>query len=108
MSTIQHHAIVVTSWQVEAIVKAQSIAYGVFPWVSEVSPDKTNGYRSFFIPPDGSKESWGESNEGDERREKFYAAIRASFGDKRSLWVDVIELTYGELMYGAIKIHTGG
>jgi hypothetical protein len=27
-----------------------------------------NGYKTFFIPPDGSKEGWGPSNDGDEER----------------------------------------
>jgi hypothetical protein len=30
-----------------------------------------NGFYSFFIPPDGSKDLWPESDHGDGRREKF-------------------------------------
>ena len=54
-----------TSWDKKYLIKARTAAEGIFPWVSEISPTAINGYVSFFIPPDGSKEGWKESTEGD-------------------------------------------
>ena len=36
-----------------------------------------NSYVSFFVAPDGSKEAWAESNEGDANRERFIAYLES-------------------------------
>ena len=90
MGYMRHHAIVVTSWQDEAIEHAHRLASEVFSWVSPISPSATNGNRSFFVPPDGSKEGWEESHLGDNRRGKFIKALRNLPGQRRRCeWVEV-------------------
>jgi hypothetical protein len=57
-----------------------------------VVESKINGYLSFFIAPDGSKAGWGDSNEGDERRDKFISWCdeqRYSDGSTSLQWVEV-------------------
>lgn len=79
MGYMRRHAIVVTGDALEEskdILAAHSKATEIFPWVSPVSPPATNGERSFFVPPDGSKEGWEESRKGDERRAKFLRWLR--------------------------------
>jgi hypothetical protein len=51
-----------------------------------------NDSRAFFVPPDGSKEGWSESDEGDGRRDQFIAWLhkhRYSDGSGPLKWVEV-------------------
>lgn len=89
MGYMRHHAIVVSSEDEEALQKAHDLATQIFRWVSPISPPVTNNNRAFFIPPDGSKEGWQESDDGDARREKFTQGLAASF-------VDWVEVQYGD------------
>ena len=68
---MRHHAIVVTSWNTPLIEEAHAIAGKIFPWVSEISPEMTNGYRSFFIPPDRGESGWDRAEAADEERADF-------------------------------------
>lgn len=98
MGTIHHHAIVVTGYD-DHIDRAHRAAKDIFPFVSEVSAPATNCYQSFFIPPDGSKEGWGESEEGDIRRSQFITKLR----EMHDCYVDYIEVEYGELGNGVCR-----
>ena len=49
-----------------------------------------NSYKTIIIGPDGSKEGWPKSDEGDHRREEFL-----EWFVKWSKWCDVIEVCYG-------------
>lgn len=73
MGYMCHHAIVVTSWKKEAVEAAHAKAVELFGQfgsiVSNICEATTNGYYSFLIAPDGSKEGWDTSNAGDEARE---------------------------------------
>jgi len=71
MGVMCHHTIVVTGASAEDVAKAHHKATGLFSWVSPISPPFTNGYATFVVPPDGSKEGWSTSNEGDRRRAEF-------------------------------------
>lgn len=76
MSWIRHHGIIVTDDDAEQLKAVHAFAVSIFPVVSPILSADFNGYASFFIPPDGSKEGWGGSNEGDARRERFIAWLR--------------------------------
>jgi hypothetical protein len=71
MGYMSHHAIVVTTWDEALIKEAHAEASELFPWVSPISPVAINGYRSFFVPPDGSKEGWPYSNMANGLRDRF-------------------------------------
>lgn len=88
MSYMQHHAIIVTGYD-ERIEEVHAIANGIFDWVSPISPNVINGYRSFFVPPDGSKEGWAGSQEGDYRRDKFILQLDEKY------WLQWVEIRYG-------------
>jgi hypothetical protein len=96
MGYMRHHAIVVTSWSEAAIRQAHATASRIFPWVSPLSPEVVNGYRSFFVPPDGSKEGWDESDAGDRRRAEFKAWIREQDFDDGSNYLAWFEVGFGE------------
>lgn len=99
MGTMQHHAIVVASCFPEDLVGAHDKASSIFPWVSPISPEVVNGYRSFFIPPDGSKEWWKASGEGDIRRLHFIDWLTNRVYDDGSGPLDWVEISFGELGY---------
>lgn len=71
MGYIRHDAILVTSVFDEHIAKAHESAKRIFTTVSDLLPSSMNGYRSFLVPPDGSKEGWPDSDAGDNRRADF-------------------------------------
>jgi hypothetical protein len=83
MGYMRHHAIIVSgegameprkSW----LEQAHARACELFPWVSPISPPTDpNAYSSFFIPPDGSKEGWEESDRGDMARAAFLEYLKA-------------------------------
>jgi len=92
MGYIKNNAIVVTGTYDDYIERAHIKASEIFEWVSQISPVGVNGSRSFFIPPDGSKEGWSESHMGDVNRCNFIEWLRSiEYDDGSSVlkWVDV-------------------
>lgn len=101
---MRHHAIVVTGYGPN-VVKAREVAYdiscdieqGRIPpgvpilHVTAVTPEGLNGYRSFLIAPDGSKEFWSESDDGDEWCDRFVQYL-----SDRSLDVSWVEVQFGD------------
>lgn len=90
MGYLRRHAIVVVGSDYKEaldIKEAHAKATEIFPWVSPISPAHVNGEMSFFIPPDGSKEGWAESREGDKRRDTFVEWLKAS--GRTDCWVEV-------------------
>ena len=99
MGDIHHHAIVVTGWNPARVKQAHAQASKIFEWVSPISPEVVNGYSSFFIPPDGSKEGWGPSNKGESLRDGFINWLNKSLtyddGESKVEWVEVGYGDYG-------------
>lgn len=97
MGYIRHHAIVVTANDYnDDIEQAHEKAKEIFgELVSEIITSKINGYQSFFIAPDGSKEFWTLSDEHDEKRSEFIKYLKSkAYVDGSS------NLRYAELYYG--------
>ena len=102
MGYMRHHAIIVTSWESSHIREAHAEAVRVFspppidgfsmhPMVGELVASPVNSYESFVIYPDGSKEGWMPSDEGNKRRAEFLKWMRAG-----SLYLDWVEVQYGD------------
>src|SRR6266404_5014428 len=89
MGYIINHTIICEGIPPLGLRSAWKKAKSIFPYVSPISRASTNGSTSFFIPPDGSKEGWPESKQGDKRREKFKEFLRG----KRC--VDWVEVSFG-------------
>lgn len=82
MGSMEHHAILLTSWHdehiktarakaveiLESCFKADPVAKDGGQLVSPVVSGLVNSQYSFFIAPDGSKEGWETSNIGDQAR----------------------------------------
>ena len=106
MGYIRHHAIVVTSWDKKLVEKARRKAMRIFnvksPYgnipklVSTIITSPVNGYYSIFIAPDGSKEGWEESDNGDVNRDNFINWINEQAYEEDNS----NSLSYAELFYG--------
>jgi hypothetical protein len=72
MGLIRHHAIIVTGHERPKVDDARIEAFKRFGRiVSGVVESIANGYYTFFVGPDGSKEGWRTSNDYDEKRADF-------------------------------------
>lgn len=90
MGYMKHDAIVVTSWNGEAIFEAAAKARGIGLQVVGPSDKVANGYRSFLVCPDGSKEGWEESCRFDLKRAEYIEylnKIRYEDGSSCLHWV---------------------
>ena len=105
MGYIKHHTIVVTGWQDEKVKEAHSKAKELFDkhfeeepihdggsrLVSDIIDGMTNGQLSFFIAPDGSKEGWETSNNGNSARKEFLDWMNKSSDN----YCDYVEVVFG-------------
>ncbi len=101
MGVMHHHAIVVTSFSVAAVEEAHVKAAEIWPGVSPISPEAINGYTSFFVPPDGSKEGWEPSDRGNDQRQEFIEWMNAQAHEDGSNFLTWVEVGFGELGYKA-------
>lgn len=90
MGYIRHHAIILTHYDRAEIDDARRFAELCNLNPTPVSESPYNGYLTFFIPPDGSKEGWSQSNDGNEERKRLKQFIR-----KRHQYMDWTEISYG-------------
>jgi hypothetical protein len=95
MGYVIHQAIVVTSWEKELREKARAKAVELGMCVSDMTKEVTNGYASFMVAPDGSKEGWSESDEGDTKREMFKRWLDAQRYGDGSTSLEWAEVSYG-------------
>ena len=97
MGYIAHHAIIVTGtqWGEENIDTAHEIALKVFDnsacCVTPIFKSGVNGYRTFMVTPDGSKEGWIESDECDVLRSNFFDELE----QHPDMYVDAVLVRYG-------------
>src|SRR5262245_1582447 len=98
MGYIRHHAIVVTgsydSWPATAHAEARRV-FGPLD-VSDLSVPLVNGYQTFCVWPDGSKEGWDESDAGNDKRGTFIGWLRAQAYEDGSSPLDWVEVQYGD------------
>jgi hypothetical protein len=90
MGVIQHHAIVV---QGDEVVRRKAMEIMGEHLVSEMIHCGVNGYEFFFVSPDGSKEGWELSDEGNDKREKL---IEYFEGDEWGGYCSYVEVSFGE------------
>lgn len=102
MGYMRHHAIVVTGFD-SRIMDAHAKALELFARpadtgmlthdpiasISDVTPEAVNGYRSFFVAPDGSKEWWSHSDAGNAARDELIEWISKDYS-----------LSWAEIQYG--------
>lgn len=93
MGYIRHHAIIVTSCLVNLeSARKQAQEYGLA--VSNIVKSPINGYKSFFVAPDGSNEGWAESETGNIARDRFIYWLRKQAYEDDSSPYEWVELQY--------------
>jgi alpha-glucuronidase len=95
MGYIKHDAIIVTSWDEKLIDKAHEFAKNTGNNVTNIVGPLSNGYCTFTIVPDGSKEGWAHSHEGDAAREKFLTWANEQRYEDNSSSLEWVHISYG-------------
>jgi len=94
---MQHHAIIVSNnwgdWLDNAHQKAGELCEEL---VTPISPYTGDGYRSFAILPDGSKEGWDTSDKFEERRSLFLDYLRSLRYEDGSSPLDWVLVQFGD------------
>jgi hypothetical protein len=95
MGYIKHHAIIVSSWNREAIQRAHAEAVKIFgpKQISSIVSAVVNLQETFIIGPDGSSEYWSESEDGDQKRFDYICWMQNnSYEDGSSMiaWTEVV------------------
>lgn len=93
MGYIKHHAIVVTGFRGKDVEAAHRAAENAGCVVTPFTDAQTNGYRSFLVAPDGSKEGWDTSLDGDSARERFKEYLAGA--EERGQYLEWVEVAYG-------------
>ena len=102
MGYMRHHAIVVTGPESVYLSKAtiQEVRDACFDIAGEVVSDLVkspmNGYLSFFVAPDGSKEGWAESDDGDDKRKAVIELLESLRYEDGSTSYKYAEVQYGD------------
>ncbi len=106
MRNIKHHVIIVTVNDFKLAEKIKndiSILYkknmevkNAHELISPITPSLINNFYSFFIAPDGSKEGYDLSEDGDNIREKIVTHLKSYKGDGFSVPVNFVEIFYGD------------
>ncbi len=97
MGYMRHHAIVVTSCFEDKILEVHGAARFLFKGnVTSITGPVINGYRSFMVAPDGSKEDWSESEEGNTKRDEFIAYMKTFCYEDGSSPLDWAEVQFGD------------
>ncbi len=90
MGYIRHDAIIATSFEEDHIKTARLKARKTGLTCSEIVYSPMNGYASFMIVPDGSKEGWEDSQNGDKMRKVWIRWIQ-----KSELCIDWAHISFG-------------
>jgi len=98
MGYIRHHTIIVTSYDSDKLHAAHHQAERIFgeDMVSNIVDSPVNGYKSFFVAPDGSKEGWEDSDNYDKDRGEFIRLIKLKDFEDGSNAIQYIEVAYDE------------
>lgn len=90
MGYIRHNAIIVTSWDSKRLSRAIAKADELRLIHTEAMDSPINGYSSFMIVPDGSKEGWDSSNTGEAARAAWIKWAKESEEP-----IDWVHISYG-------------
>ena len=108
MGHITNHAIIVQSHSDELITAAREKAVLIFSNVSDIIATNINAEYCFFIPPDGIKDGWEESEVGDKQRKAFMDWCDYQANEDGSNSLQAVEMFYhDENNKAGIVRHTG-
>ena len=104
MGIMQHHTVVATTWSEEEFERVQSwCLQQPSEFFAFQSKPAMNHYQAIVLLPDGSKEGWTDSEEGDQRRQQFLAVLREADNDDGSNPWAWVEVTFGEIEVSIVE-----
>ena len=92
MGYIRHEAIIVTAFDKEYTQKAKDFAKKLGLHTTNIV-ETINGYSSFLIAPDGSKEGWEESDKHERARKEFCEWSDNQY--RESVYLDYAYISFG-------------
>lgn len=93
----QHHAIIVTGWDESRMTYAHAYAANIIGMdTTPLTRSSTNGFLTFVVVPDGSKEGWEESDRGNERRARFIEWLKSQAYYDGSCHFKWVAIVYGD------------
>lgn len=96
MGYICRHTIAVTGTYGNYIEGAHDFAKSVGATVTPIIDAPVNNERTFFVVPDGSKEFWPQSDEGDKQRKLILEYLKRLDYDDGSNPLAWVEVVYGD------------
>lgn len=113
VGTVNHNAVVATTWdkvrfsavqEWVAALEVRSVATGAdFRTLFAFAPSVANGCNTVVLAPDGSKEGWPDSEDGDRLREAFIRRLEEdAYSDGSSSW-KWIEVSFGEFGQSIVR-----
>ena len=96
MGYMRHNAIIVSGSYGDFLVEAHAVATRGGLAVSDVVRSPVNGVETFLVAPDGSKEGWSESEQGDALRDWFIAHLEGLRYEDGSSPLSWVEVQYGD------------
>lgn len=96
MGYIRHDAIVVTAYRKDHAIAARATAFEFGLAVSDLVESPMNGYVSFLIAPDGSKEGWKDSDDGDAKRTLWLAWADRAQRNEIGPFFQMVHVRYGD------------
>lgn len=96
MGYMRHHAIIVSSYDDDRIIKAREIAVDIGLPVTGVQVTQVNRHYTFVVTPDGSQEGWDHSIEFDDKRNRFVRWLRRQRFKDGSSPFNWVEVQYGD------------
>lgn len=95
MGYIKHDGIIVTSGDRKDAEVAAGKATALGLQCTSIVESRTNGYASFLIIPDGSKEGWEASEEAEKARSLWKAWAEKDAVVKDHVFVDYAHVRFG-------------
>ncbi len=95
MSYIKLEAIVVSSWSRSLLSEAHDKAKDLGLYVSSIGQQRLNGYRSFLIEPEASKERCEDREEFERKQDDFVAWCEAQRHDDGSSSISWVRVRFG-------------
>ena len=99
MGEINHNCVIATTWQDELVDKFEHwVRQFDIEWQRQfaITGSRSNGYSTIVLTPDGSKEGWITSDQGDQLRADFIDFLESHAYDDGSSPFAWVEVGYGE------------
>ena len=105
MGVIMHDAVIVTAFRKQDADAAHAMAVEFAVPVTPIVQSPVNDYYTFLICPDGSKEGWEDSEEGERRRAAWFKWSREH---KDATFLSVVHVRYGDNPAYIVEENTQG